>query len=172
MPKSSHREEDAVSAAMQDTLTLDSVPVIADDNVKDMVNGDDVMAELGDSQTNSDGVTKVDSALSIANDTVKDEMMTELATVNSGESQASGDGDSDEVCYYYDSKQYDKVLRDTFSAVHGGDTTDGDITNISVINPDLDQIINGHQLRMYKRTAKVLWLSTIVYVEIFAELIF
>ena len=136
---------------MQDTLTLDSVPTIA--NVKE---DDLVELSAGDSQTSSDGVTRVDSTPAIGDDAVKDDpvkMMTELANVNSGESQASSDGVTDEVCHYYDSKQYDKVLRDTFRAVHGDDTTDGDVTTIT---PNLDQIINGRQLRMYKRTAKVL----------------
>ena len=137
-PKPSCSEEDTVSAAMHDTLTLDSAPIITDHNVSK------VMAEVatvntGGLQTNSNGVTKVNSAPSTSND----------------ESQAGSDGDIDEVCYYYDSKQYDQVLRDTFRAVHGDDTVDGDITNVSVISPNLDQIINGHQLRMYKRTAKV-----------------
>ena len=154
-PKASHSKEDTVSAAMHDTLTLDSTPSIADDNVKEnLVNGDKVMAEVatvstGGLQTNSDSVTKVDSAP----DTSNDERMTEFA--NTGESQAASDGGTDEVCYYYDTKQYDKVLRDTFRAVHGDDTIDGNISDVGIITPNLDQIINGHQLRMYKRTAKV-----------------
>jgi len=60
----------------------------------------------------------------------------------------------EEVCFYYDSRKYDQVLRDTYKAAVK-DCVDGDDINTSCRAPDLDQIINGHPLRMYKRTAKV-----------------
>lgn len=123
--KHSHDEDDTInelSTVTQDTLTLDSVPAVANDTVNS-VKGDEV-----------------------------------TAAVNTGATQASNDGSvmDSEVCYYYDSSQYGKVLRETFRAVTAvnGDTTDGDVT-ASVTTPDLGQIINGHPLRMYKRTAKV-----------------
>ena len=59
-----------------------------------------------------------------------------------------------EVCYYYDSSKYDQVLRDTYKAAVK-DCIDGDDITIVQRTPNLDQIINGHPLRMYKRTAKV-----------------
>lgn len=144
--KDSHGQEDTaneVSTVMQDTLTLDSAPAIVSDGVED------------------DRVT-VDDAVK-GDDTDKGgEVMAELAATSKGDTQAS---DDDEVCYYYDSSQYDKVLRDTFKAVHGDITDGGDINIISANTPNLDEIINGHPLRMYKRTAKVLysplWLFTV-----------
>lgn len=137
--KHSHMEEDmanGVSTMMQDTLTLDSAPAVVHDRGKD-------------DRVTEDGVKE--------DDAVKGgEVMAELAAVNTGDTQANSNGDTEaEVCYYYDSRQYDKVLRETFRAVHGDMTDGGDVSTVSVTTPDLDQIINGHPLRMYKRTAKV-----------------
>ena len=134
-PKDSHRqEEDApneISTAMQGTLTLDSAPAIVSDGVED----DRVIVDDTGKEDNTGGV------------------MTELAAAGKGDTQASGD---DEVCYYYDSRQYDKVLRKTFRAVHGDMTDGGNVSTVTANTPNLDEIINGHPLRMYKRTAKVL----------------
>lgn len=112
-PQHSDGKDDTnnVSKVTQETVTLDSVPTMAGDLVKDKVT-----AESSTGDTNSNANT--------------------------------------EVCYYYDTSQYDKVLRETFRAVNS-DVTDGDVSNDVVTAPDLEQIINGHPLRMYKRTAKV-----------------
>ena len=156
-PKHSHKEEDTsnnVSAVTQNTLTLDSTPAIGNDHVK--ADGSAAVSSE-DSHTNIDNIIQTDSVPSVAKDnTVK--VTAELSTFSQGElSQTSSDGGTDEVCFYYDSKQYDRILGETFRAVHGDSTDDGgDLTTISAITPNLDQIINGHPLRMYKRTAKVL----------------
>ena len=70
-------------------------------------------------------------------------------TLSDEESPSEG-----EVCYYYDSSKYDQVLRDTYRAAVK-DCVDGDDIAVVHKTPNLDQIINGHPLRMYKRTAKV-----------------
>ena len=134
-PKDSHRQEDApneISTAMQGTLTLDSAPAIVSDGVED----DRVIVDDTGKEDNTG------------------EVMTELAAAGKGDTQASGD---DEVCYYYDSSQYDKVLRKTFRAIHGDMTDGGNVSIVTANTPNLDEIINGHPLRMYKRTAKVLY---------------
>ena len=148
-PKDSLRQDDTaneITTVTQDTLTLDSAPAIVSDGVED------------------DSVT-VDDAVKGDDADKEGEVMAELAATSKGDTQAS---DGDEVCYYYDSSQYDKVLRDTFRAVHGDMTDSEDVSIISANTPNLDQIINGHPLRMYKRTAKVLYLP--LYSYLFADL--
>lgn len=127
-PEHSHKEEDMVndmSTVIQDTLTLDSTPTIADDS------------------SDKDDLAK---------EAKGDEVMN---TISTADMPASSDGVTDEVCYYYDSSQYNRVLTETFRAVHSDMTDGGDVDIVSVPTPDLDQIINGHPLRLYKRTAKV-----------------
>ena len=152
--KAFHKEEnkvDNISAAMQETLVLDSAPL--NDNRGDLVEPAAVSSE--ELQAKSDDIVKVDLPPGTGNNS---SIMTESATVMQEESLTTSDDDvRDEVCRYYDSRQYHRVLTETYRGVHG-DSADGrDITSIpSVITPNLDQVINGYQLRMYKRTAKVL----------------
>ena len=109
---------------------------------------DDVVNEL--STVTQDTLT-LDSVPAVVNDTINsvkgDKVMADTA-----DTQASNGGDvtDSEVCFYYDSSQYNKAV----TAVNG-DVIDRDVTT-SINTPDLDQIINGYPLRMYKRTAKVL----------------
>ena len=150
MSKPSHNGEDEVnnvSAVMQETLVLDSVPLNDD-------HGNLVEPAAEESQTKSDDIVEVDLPPASGND---NSVMTESATVTQEESLATCDAVTDEVCRYYDIRQYHRVLTETYRGVHG-DTPDGkDITSIPSVNtPNLDQLVNGHQLRMYRRTAKVL----------------
>jgi len=79
-----------------------------------------------------------------------------------GDEESSSEG---EVCYYYDSSKYDQVLRDTYKAAVK-DHTDGDDITIAQRTPNLDHIINGYPLRMYKRTAKVSYEDGIQFLPI------